>query len=230
MLVFLFSWIIIKVLRQTQIKISALNIYCKDCHTTLSVPSLFGHGALYSFFLVLRKLSLVSYCVVVWVLCGVFSCFCITPFGDFTCPQHQDTVPIIKCGTSHKRPPKMQCRGCLWEITHGNQTTTGLFREKSRHIFFLEENLLHLISKLWYEWFQFVNESSLYSFSGVVYSMNKEQVRGQTIRQVVNYKKLKTMKRVVFYERFNFITELWPGKFWYLNLIRGGHKDVPLYY
>ena len=59
-----------------------------------------------------------------------------------------------------------------------------------------------------YEWFQFVNESSLYTFSGVVYSMNKEQVRGQTIRQVVNYKKLKTMKRVVFYERFNFITEL----------------------
>ena len=34
MLVFLFSWIIIKVLRQTQIKISALNIYCKDCHMT----------------------------------------------------------------------------------------------------------------------------------------------------------------------------------------------------
>ena len=140
------------------------------------------------------------------------------------------TLPIIKCGTSHKRPPKMQFRGCLWDITHGNQTATGLFREKSRHIFFLEENLLHLISKLWYEWFQFVNESSLYTFSGVVYSMNKEQVRGQTIRQVVNYKKLKTMKRVVFYERFNFITELWPGKFWYLNLIRGGHKDVPLYY
>ena len=140
------------------------------------------------------------------------------------------TLPIIKCGTSHKRPPKMQFRGCLWEITHGNQTATGLFREKSRHIFFLEENLLHLISKLWYEWFQFVNESSLYTFSGVVYSMNKEQVRGQTIRQVVNYKKLKTMKRVVFYERFNFITELWLRKFWYLNLIRGGHKDVPLYY
>ena len=45
-------WIIIKVLRQRQIKISALNIYCKDCHTTLSVPSLFGHGALYRFFLV----------------------------------------------------------------------------------------------------------------------------------------------------------------------------------
>ena len=92
MLVFLFSWIIIKVLRQTQIKISALNIYCKDCHTTLSVPSLFGHGALYRFFLVLRKLLLVSYCVVVWVLFGVFLCFCITSFGDCTCPQHQETA------------------------------------------------------------------------------------------------------------------------------------------
>ena len=131
------------------------------------------------------------------------------------------TLPIIKCGTSHKRPPKMQFRGCLWEITHGNQTATGLFQEKSRHIFFLEENLLHLISKLWYEWFQFVNESSLYTFSGVVYSMNKEQVRGQTIRQVVNYKKLKTMKRVVFYERFNFITELWLRKFWCFESNKG---------
>ena len=84
--------IIIKVLRQTQIKISALTIYGKDCHTTLSVPSLFGHGALYRFFLVLWKLLLVSYCVVVWVLFGVFSCFCITSFGDCTCPQHQETA------------------------------------------------------------------------------------------------------------------------------------------
>ena len=221
MLVFLFSWIIIKVLRQTQIKISALNIYCKDCHTTLSVPSLFGHSALYSFFLVLRKLSLVSYCVVVWVLFGVFLCFCITPFGDFTCPQHQDTAHYKVWNLPLKRPPKMQFRGCLREITHGNHTTTGLFQEKSRHIFFLEENLLHLISKLWYEWFQFVNESSLYTFSSVVYSMNKEQVRGQTIRQVVNYKKLKTMKRVVFYERFNFITELWLRKFWCFESNKG---------
>ena len=229
MLVFLFSWIIIKVLRQTQIKISALNIYCKDCHTTLSVPSLFGHGALYSFSWCwgnYRWLAIVSW----FGYCEVsFHAFVLRHLVISPVPSTK-TLPIIKCGTSHKRPPKMQFRGCLWEITHGNQTTTGLFREKSRHIFFLEENLLHLISKLWYEWFQFVNESSLYTFSGVVYSMNKEQVRGQTIRQVVNYKKLKTMKRVVFYERFNFITELWLRKFWYLNLIRGGHKDVPLYY
>ena len=119
-------------------------------------------------------------------------------------------LPIIKCGTSHKSLPKMQFSGCLWEIvTHGNQTTRGLFQERSQHIFFLEENLLHLISKLWYVWFQFVNESSLSTFSGVVHSMSNEQVRGQTMRQVVNYKKLKTMKREVFYERFNFITELW---------------------
>ena len=86
------SWIIIKVLRQRQIKISALKIYCKDCHTTLSVPSLFGHGALYRFFLVLRELLLVSYCVVVWVLFRVFSCFWIMSFGDCTCPQHQETA------------------------------------------------------------------------------------------------------------------------------------------
>ena len=46
----------------------------------------------YKWFWVLWKLLLVSYCIVVWVLCGVFLCFCITSFGDCTCPLHQETA------------------------------------------------------------------------------------------------------------------------------------------
>ena len=151
------------------------------------MPSLFRHGALYRFFLVLRKLLLVSYCVVVWVLFGVFLCFCIMSLVIAPIPNTK-RLPIIKCGTSHRQPPKMQFSGCLWEIvTHGNQTTRGLFRERSQHIFFLEENLLHSISKLWYVWFQFVNENSLYTFSGIVHSMSKEQVRGNFDRPCVKW-------------------------------------------
>ena len=94
-----------------------------------------------------------NYCwlaIVLW--CG----YCLVSFYAFVLCHlviapvpNTKTLPIIKCGISHRRPPKMQFSGCLWEIvTHGNQTTRGLFRERSQHIFFLEENLLHSISKL----------------------------------------------------------------------------------
>ena len=124
-----------------------------------------------------------------WLVIVLWCGYCSVSFHAFVLRHlviapvpNTKTLPIIKCGTSHKRPPKMQFSSCLRQIvTHGNQTTRGLFRERSRHISFLEENLLHLISKLWYVWFQFVNESSLYTFSGIVHSMNKEQVRGQTM-------------------------------------------------
>ena len=133
-----------------------------------------------------------NYCwlaIVLW--CG----YCVVSFHAFVLCHlviapvpNTKRLPIIKCGTSHESPPKMQFSGCLWEIvTHGNQTTRGLFRERSQHIFFLEENLLHSISKLWYVWFQFVNENSLYTFSGIVHSMSKEQVRGNFDRPCVKW-------------------------------------------
>lgn len=44
-------------------------------------------------FLVLGKPLLVGFCVVVvWVFLSVFSIFCITSFGDYTCLQHQETT------------------------------------------------------------------------------------------------------------------------------------------
>ena len=133
-----------------------------------------------------------NYCwlaIVLW--CG----YCLVSFYAFVLCHlviapvpNTKRLPIIKCGTFHKSPPKMQFSGCLWEIvTHGNQTTRGLFQERSQHIFFLEENLLHSISKLWYVWFQFVNENSLYTFSGIVHSMSKEQVRGNFDRPCVKW-------------------------------------------
>ena len=38
-----------------------------------------------------------------------------------------------------------------------------------------------------YVWFQFVNENSLYTFSGIVHSMSKEQVRGNFDRPCVKW-------------------------------------------
>ena len=38
------------------------------------------------YFWMLRKPLLVRFCVVVWILLGVFSVFCMTSFGDGTCP------------------------------------------------------------------------------------------------------------------------------------------------
>lgn len=92
----------------------------------------------------------------------------------------------------------------------------GFFREESRHSY-LEENLLHAISNLWYVWFQVVTESSSYTLIKA----------DDTIPQVVGYKGLKTKENyktvsptlvVVVYERCSFmrilITKLCLGKLW----------------
>ena len=50
-------------------------------------------------FLVVRKLLLVCFCVVVWVLFSVFPIFSMTSFGDCTRPQHQETTKILCCLT-----------------------------------------------------------------------------------------------------------------------------------
>ena len=47
-------------------------------------------------FLVLRKLLLVSFCVVVWVLFSVFSIFCITSLVSVTPRNHQKSQAILK--------------------------------------------------------------------------------------------------------------------------------------
>ena len=40
----------------------------------------------------LGKLLLVHFCVVEWVLFSFFSIFCMTLFGDYTHPRHQETT------------------------------------------------------------------------------------------------------------------------------------------
>ena len=115
----------------------------------ISAQSIWARCIIQVLVLVLQKL----YCwlaIVLW--CGYgsvsFHAFVLRHLVIAPIPNTK-RLPIIKCGTSHESPPKMQFSGCLWEIvTHGNQTTRGLFRERSQHIFFLEENLLHSISKL----------------------------------------------------------------------------------
>ena len=110
-------------------------------HDLLSVPSLFGHGALYRFWSWCCR----NYCwlaIVLW--CG----YCSVSFHAFVLRHlviapvpNTKRLPIIKCGTSHESPPKMQFSGCLWEIvTHGNQTTKGL-SPQSISVVFTKNNL-----------------------------------------------------------------------------------------
>ena len=45
-------------------------------------------------FFVMRKLLLVSYCYLVWILFSVFLIFCITSFCGCTRPQHKETIDL----------------------------------------------------------------------------------------------------------------------------------------
>ena len=49
-------------------------------------------GENFGCFLVLWKPLLVRFCLVVWVLFGAFSIFCMTSFGVCTRPQHQSEI------------------------------------------------------------------------------------------------------------------------------------------
>ena len=64
--------------------------------------------------LVLWKLLLVSSCIVVWVLIIVFSILCFTSFGDYTCPQHQETVLILNKLSRKNNPNKYATLTNLW--------------------------------------------------------------------------------------------------------------------
>ena len=50
---------------------------------------------------------------------------------------------------SRKRPPKMQrlCGRLREVVAYKNRTKGSLFREEVRHIYFMEDNLLHTMSK-----------------------------------------------------------------------------------
>ena len=54
--------------------------------------------------------------------------------------------------TYRKQPPKMQrLSGRLREVVvYKNRTTEASSKERSRHIYFMEDNLLHAMSKLWH--------------------------------------------------------------------------------
>ena len=54
-------------------------------------------------FWLLGKPLLVRFCFVVRVLFGVLSIFCMTSFGDCTCPQHQETTEIFCFLTRQKK-------------------------------------------------------------------------------------------------------------------------------
>ena len=75
--------------------------------------------------------------------------------------------------TSRKRPTKMR------RLSYENRTTGGFFEKKTGHIYFKEDNLLHAISKLRYVQFHVVVVPT---------------TRDQKTRQVVAYKRLKTMQ------------------------------------
>ena len=64
-------------------------------------------------------------------------------------------------------------------VSYESRTTGGFFEKKSGHIYFKEDNLLHAISKLRYVQFHVVVIPT---------------TRDQKTRQVVTYKKLKTMQ------------------------------------
>ena len=57
-------------------------------------------------------------------------------------------VPVsYTCCTSCKLPPKMR-NGLLEEVVYKNGITGGTFTKRSRHIYSVEGNSLHAISKL----------------------------------------------------------------------------------
>ena len=63
-------------------------------------------------------------------------------------------------------------------VSYENRTTGGFFEKKTGHIYFKEDNLLHAISKLRYLQLHVVAPTT----------------RDQQTRQVVAYKRLKTMQ------------------------------------
>ena len=63
-------------------------------------------------------------------------------------------------------------------VSYENRTTGGFFEKKTGHIYFKEDNLLHAISKLRYAQFHVVVVPT---------------TRDQKTRQVVAYKRLKTI-------------------------------------
>ena len=71
-------------------------------------------------FWMLRGPLLVRFCFVAWVLFGVFSTFCMTSFGDGTCPQYQETTKIFCCLSARQRKRMRN------EVLHGYYFVTDL--------------------------------------------------------------------------------------------------------
>lgn len=113
--------------------------------------------------------------------------------------QVQDNFSFPKsCGmalvrqTSRMRPLKMWRLVVVyrkWLLTRIDPQ--GVFSEKwSALIYFVEDNLLHTLSKLWYVQFHVVTSSSS-TLTGIAHQYREH--RDQTIRQVVAYKRSKTI-------------------------------------
>ena len=113
--------------------------------------------------------------------------------------QVQDNFSFPKsCGmalvrqTSRMRPLKMwRLSGRLQKVVaYQNRTTEGLSEKWSALIYFVDDNLLHTLSKLWYVQFHVVTSSSS-TPTGIAHQYREH--RDQTMCQVVAYKRSKTI-------------------------------------